>query len=338
MRNIKTLLLFCLVLSFSGCGRNDKKAKGDWCAEHNLPESQCAICNPSLKKELKQGAHPEEHKEEQTVKITEESKKIMGLEIVKADYRTIEEVLIVTGKITQDTEKIHHISPKISGEVIEVKVRLGDIIKEGQVLALIRSLKTGNTEEIISANTGMIIGENISEGIQVDETLSIFTVGDLNTISANFDIYEKDIGKVKIGQKIKIESISYPNKVFAGSITFISLSIDEKTRTVKVRAEIENKEYFLKFNMFVTGNIIIQEKQVLVIPSQSIQEFEEGKGVFVQTGENEFAMKKVKIGIQSGKLSEVAEGLNRGEKVVTDGNFLLKSELLKSKMGAGCAD
>jgi cobalt-zinc-cadmium efflux system membrane fusion protein len=341
MRNIKTFLVFCLVLSFSCCGRNEKvkKAKGDWCAEHNLPESQCTICNPSLKKGLKQKGHLEEDKEEQTVKISEESKQTIGLKVTETKYRTIEEILTVPGKIAPDTEKIYHVYPKVSGEVLMVRIKVGDIVKQGDILATIRSEKTKSDEEIISQYSGMVIAENISIGNRVDELTSIFTIADLGNIYANFDVYEKDIGKIKIGQKIKVKSTAYPDKIFAGRIIFISPTVDDRTKTIKIRAEIDNNEYLLRFNMFVTGDIVIRNPgKYLSIPTKAIQTFGEKEIVFVQTSDNEFMAREVEIGFSSGELSQVVNGLKEGEKVVTEGSFLLKSELLKSKLGAGCAE
>lgn len=296
-------------------------------------------CNKSSKTEAqKEAGHAEEgiHSEEQKVTVDEASRKVMGLELKEAGYRTMENTLEVTGEIAKDTERIFHVTPKTAGEITGIKVMYGDIIKEGVVLATINT--SNSSEKVISPADGMITGVNVKQGQHADEITSLFTISDLSVINANFDIYEKDMGHVRIGQRIKVKSIAYPEKVFPGKIIFISPRVDEISRTIKVRAEIDNREYFLKFSMYVTGKIIVNDGQYLSIPSKALQKVGDKQIVFVSNGEKEFVVKEITAGFEDNGYTQVLSGLKRGDKVAVEGSFLLKSELLKSEMGEGCAE
>ncbi|OGS23729.1 MAG: hypothetical protein A2297_04920 [Elusimicrobia bacterium RIFOXYB2_FULL_48_7] len=272
----------------------------------------------------------------QCIVVDEASRKAMGLELKAAGYRTMENILEVTGEIAKDTERIFHVVPKTAGEVTEVKAAYGDVVKEGDVLAVLKTLDAA--VELLSPAGGMITGATVKQGQHADEVTSLFTISDLSVISANFDIYEKDMGKIRTGYRIKVRSVAYPEKVFSGKIVFISPRVDEASRTIKIRAEIDNTAYLLKFSMYVTAKIITGEGQYLAIPSNALQKVKDKQIVFVPEGEKEFEAREITAGFEDNGYTQVLKGLKPGEKVAVKGSFLLKSELLKSEMGEGCAD
>ena len=276
------------------------------------------------------------HPGEQKVLIEKSAREIIGLELKQVSFRNMEDILDVTGEIAKDTEKIFHVTPKTAGNISEITVKYGDSVKPGDVLGIINF--SGKTEEIVSEYTGIVTGISIKEGQYVDEITSLFALSDMSIMNANFDVYEKDTGKVKIGQKIYIKSIAYPDKVFAGRIVFISLRVDENTRTIKARAEIDNPDYLLKFNMYVTGKIVVNRGQYLSVPAKSIQTIGGKQVVFVVKSKDEFAAREITAGFEENGYVQVLNGLNPGDRIAAGGSFLLKSELLKTEMGDGCAD
>jgi len=134
------------------------------------------------------------------------------------------------------------------------------------------------------------------------------------------------------------QSVAYPGKEFEGEIVFISPRVDVKTRTIKIRVNVENKDHLLKFGMFVTGKIVVtSDKEILVVPEGALATLNDTTVVFVPMGEDEFAVRSVVTGRTSGGLTEIRQGLSEGERVVTHGSFQLKSELLKGSFEAGHA-
>jgi len=315
------------------------KAKGDWCKEHNLPESQCTGCNPKAagKSEVKD-SHGHSTGEANTIAVSEESKEKMGISLGTVAYQNIDEVFSVTGEIAKDTDKAFHVISKKQGKVVEVKVQYGSRVQKDSVLAAVSNDKTGVLEEIRSDYAGIITGVNAASGQQIDEISSLFTVSDLSNIFANFDIYEKDAGKVQVGQKVKVTASAYTDKVFTGKILFVSPRIDDTSRTIKVRAEINNNEYLLKQNMFISGKIIMAGGRFLAVPVKSVYQAKDKRMVFVSKNKAEFETREVELGFEDDVFVQVKRGLREGEKVAVDGSFLLKSELLKSAMGDGCAE
>jgi len=317
-----TSLLFALFLVFSifGCTRN----KTD-----NTHAPQDSHKNA-----------PSEHGENEGkyLSISPESQETMGLKLGIAVYMNIEEILDVTGEVTKDTDKTYHVFAKSPGTLIATKVQYGDIVKKGALLAVVKNTKTGEQEDVVSEYNGIATAVHLSIGQLTDSITFLLTISDLSNIYANFDVYEKDAGKVVVGQKITVKADAYPDKFFYGKVVFVSPRIDEKTRTIKIRTEIDNDNYLLKHGMFLNAKIVVSAGKHLSIPVKAVQHFEDKKIVFVASGNSDFDAKEIEIGFENNGYVQVKRGLNHGEKVVVEGGFLLKSELLKSRMAEGCAE
>ncbi|MEW6011881.1 MAG: efflux RND transporter periplasmic adaptor subunit [Elusimicrobiota bacterium] len=328
MNKITSILLMLFLAVFvAGCS-GDKNADT---TKHEQHEKE------THNEEGKDG-HGHEKGESKLLSVSEESRNTMGLKLASVEYRGIEEALSVTGYTAKDTDKTHHVLASFQGTVIDVKAQYGDVVKNGSVLAVIKNLRSGIEEEIRSEQGGIVAGVNISQGQQVDDMTSLFTITDMSNIYANFDVYEKDAGKVQVGQRVTVTSVAYPNKTFKGKIVFISPRIDDASRTIKIRAEINNTDYLLKYNMFLNGKIILSGGQYIVVPLKAVQQYDNKHLVFVSNGKSEFEPRVIEIGFEDEEYVQVRRGLKSGEKIAVDGSFLLKSELLKSKMGEGCAE
>ena len=110
--------------------------------------------------------------------------------------------------------------------------------------------------------------------------------------------------------------------------------MEEKTRTLEVRIEVNNSTGKLKPGMFAEVEVVTSVLQnVLVIPDEALQTLDEEQIVFIASGINEFTKHVVKVGREQGGLTEILAGLQDGDQVVTKGSFILKSELLKGELG-----
>jgi cobalt-zinc-cadmium efflux system membrane fusion protein len=188
---------------------------------------------------------------------------------------------------------------------------------------------------ILSPLSGTVIFRDAIVGEHIEPEKVLFTVSNLSTLWALLDAYEKDIPHISISSKVNITSPLYPEKEFPGKITYISNTVDEQLRTVKIRAEVENLEGLLKPNMYIQG--IVQnhtdEDMTLVVPETAIQNLEGGKIVFVREGENTFAIRHIKLGEKIGDQRIITEGLNRYDNLVIQGAFTIKSEMTKGTFG-----
>jgi cobalt-zinc-cadmium efflux system membrane fusion protein len=283
--------------------------------------------------------HSEEHHEENAVHLKEESQKLIGLQLVKAEKKSLQTMIEVVGEIAQETESVAHVTCPQPGVLKSFLRQLGEVVEKDTPLCVVET-KTGEKLEIVSPTHGIVLAQYVKEGDSVDNLTSIMTVADPDILRASFNVYEKDLAGIELGQKVKVESVAYPDKDFEGEIVFISPSVDEKTRTIKIRVNVKNDEHLLKFGMFVTGTIVVPlSEEVLTIPHEAVQEVKEKTVAFVpKEGEaEEFLLKEIKTGREVSNAVEVVEGLNEGREVVGKGSFYLKSELLKSELEEGHA-
>lgn len=188
---------------------------------------------------------------------------------------------------------------------------------------------------ITSPLSGKIIFRDAVIGEHILHEKILFTVSDLSSLWAILDAYEKDLPFIKKESLVGIRSSLYPDKKFEGRITYISDTIDEKLRTVKVRVEVDNRDYLLKPNMFIVGTIENKNKMEkrLIVPEEAVQNMNGKKVVFVPEEKEIFVPVEVKIGKNiEGKLV-IAEGLELDQEIVTTGAFYLKAEMNKKSFG-----
>lgn len=186
---------------------------------------------------------------------------------------------------------------------------------------------------------GTVIEKNVATGELKSAFSPTVTVADLSHLWVWFDIYEKDISKVKVGNKVMIAVGAYPDEQFEGLVTHTGAVVDEKTRTVKVRAEVDNHQQKLKPGMFARVMLLLSstsENDFPVVTEETIQTDGEKYFVFVPLDEGYFLRRDVTTGAHADGYVQVVSGLNHRDRVVVKGGFLLKSEIMKGKFGEGC--
>jgi cobalt-zinc-cadmium efflux system membrane fusion protein len=188
---------------------------------------------------------------------------------------------------------------------------------------------------VFSPLSGIIIFRDVIVGEPVEPNKILFTASDLRTLWALLDAYEKDLPFITQDSQVTILSSLYPDKEFAGKITYISNTIDEKLRTIKIRVEVKNDDGLLKPNMFIQG--IVENKAVgrnlLAVPEEAVQTLDGEKIVFVLEDKGIFAIQHVELGKKIGNTRVIAKRLEEGQKIVIRGAFTLKSELTKGTFG-----
>lgn len=175
--------------------------------------------------------------------------------------------------------------------------------------------------------SGKIIENKAILGAMVDQETEILTIMDPTLLCIDAEIYEKDIAKIRNGQKVEISVPAYTGKTFMGKIRYISDVLKEETRTITVRTEVENKGYKLKPGMFADINIFLNhQSKALVVPEEAILDDKGEKIVFVKK-EGKYYPQVVEIGAREGGHVEILSGIKEGDEVVTKGNYQLKSKL-----------
>jgi cobalt-zinc-cadmium efflux system membrane fusion protein len=182
---------------------------------------------------------------------------------------------------------------------------------------------------------GEIIERNATVGEVVDSSKTLFTVADLSTVWVRADFPEQQIGKLKTGLAVEVRVAAYPETVFQGAITYIGAVIDPATRTVTARSQLPNQDQRLRPEMFAEVTVRTQEQSVLAIPRAALQQVGSRTMVFVTRGPRRFEFLDVTIGESADAYVEIKDGLKVGDEIVTEGSYVLKSELLRGQMSMG---
>ncbi|MBI5545349.1 MAG: efflux RND transporter periplasmic adaptor subunit [Deltaproteobacteria bacterium] len=191
---------------------------------------------------------------------------------------------------------------------------------------------------------GMVLVLHAVPGEVAKSEEPLLTVGDLSTLWLWADLYERDLALVADhqsagGLQALVTVKAFPGEEFPGSVDFVGPTMEEATRTVKVRIGLKNPAGRLRAGMFANVRIFLPGKEeVLALPKDAVLEDEGRSFVFVHHHDDYFVRRPVKRGRAWAGWVEVTSGLAGGEMVVSEGSFLLKSDVLRSKMGAGCAD
>ena len=207
------------------------------------------------------------------------------------------------------------------------KLRLFDI-SEDQIAELEKSRQPQRTLRVDAPIDGIVVEKMAVQGQMVDAGMKLYRLADLGIVWVQSQIYEQDLALLKLGQEAEV-SLSYlPDRKFRGRVTYIYPTVDEKTRTARVRMEFHNPGFFLKPGMFATVELHAElEPSALLVPDSAVLRSGEKNTVFVALGEGRFEPREVTLGPRADKDAyEVLDGLKEGERVVTSGQFMFDSE------------
>jgi Cu(I)/Ag(I) efflux system membrane fusion protein len=210
-------------------------------------------------------------------------------------------------------------------KAVRNKLKLWKLSKS-QINQIETSGKVKENFPVYATVSGTVNEKLVNEGDYVKQGQPLLKIANLNTVWANFDVYENQIQNFKKGQDVNIQTNAYPNKEFNGKVDFIDPVLNTKTRTVKLRVVLNNKEDVFKPGMFVEGKIEATDTKndnVLTIPSSAVMWTGERSVVYLKTNPDEpiFEMREILLGNKIGDNYVVVEGLNSGDEVVTNGTF-----------------
>jgi len=201
---------------------------------------------------------------------------------------------------------------------------------------------TANLIPLKAPISGFIVSREVVQGELVDSSKVLFVVADMEQMWLTLDLRVEDAKQIAVGQRVMFHPDGNEKEV-AGQVAWISTAVDEKTRTVKVRADLDNAAGTLRAFTFGTGRIILREEsQAVLVPNEAIQSDGDCQLVFVRDRDyfdkdvaKVFHVRTIRSGARSGPFTEIAAGLLPGEIVATKGSGMLRSELLKNNLGEG---
>lgn len=219
-------------------------------------------------------------------------------------------------------------------DLVTAKQRLLLLGLSSQRVNSLRSPSQITSEVSITAPvSGTITKRDVNQGEVVEANKELMRVTNLGIVWVIAQVYEKDVSMLRSGSGASVTTDSYPGRIFRGQVTYIDPNIDQDTRTVQVRVELENPGQVLKIGMYVNvafGSMGMAERTMPTIPTTAVQNLNNKQVVFIATEQpHVFAVRPVRLGKENNGQIIVMEGLNVGDRIVTEGSFLLRAELLK---------
>ena len=278
------------------------------------------------------GASSREEFEQDTTKLkTAEAE----LENSRKQYTRALEVARLAPISNTELEQAAVKSRTAESELAAAKQRLIVLGLSSERVGALRSpSQIGSQLAVTAPVSGTITARNVNQNEVVEANKELMKVTNLSTVWVIAQVYEKDLGRIRAGSGASVTSDAYPEKLFRGQVTYIDPNISQETRTAQVRVEFENPGQILKIGQYVNvafGALGTAEKTAPIIPAAAVQIINNRQMVFAATDKpNVFVLKFVRVGMETGGRYIVSEGLNVGDKIITDGSFLLRAEWLKS--------
>ncbi len=190
--------------------------------------------------------------------------------------------------------------------------------------------RTGEVRETVplgSTANGVVTQIKAVEGGYVHAGEDLYTIADLAEVWVYADVYERELPRVKSGQKAEVISDALPGRIFRGSVSYIYPNVNEQTRTVRVRLEFPNPSGLLKPGMYVKTTLVDESpEKLLAVPTEAVLNSGVRHIVILDKGAGHFEPREITVGSESGGYFSVLKGLREGEHVVISAQFLIDSE------------
>jgi cobalt-zinc-cadmium efflux system membrane fusion protein len=192
---------------------------------------------------------------------------------------------------------------------------------------------TANLLPMTAPFEGVVVNRKAAPGEVVDPKHVLIVVADVRHLHVDLDVHPENMAEVHVGQAVFFQPDKIEGPPAKSVVSHISPEVNEKSRNVEVHSELYDPAGRLRPHTFGTGRILVEERpQAVAVPHEAVQSDGKSHLIFVRVSDTTFRARPVQPGLHEGTFTEV-EGVQPGEEVVTTGSFMLKSELLKDRIG-----
>jgi len=293
-----------------------------------------ALAGCTKKEENAEKEKPEAKRDDKTITLTKEQREHAEIKTETAVVEDLDRTLKAAGRLSENLNKTAKVASTLEGRIAKLTADINDAVKAGDVLALVQTPElVGKPLELKAPIDGIIVERNQAIGELVDKAAAVYVISDPADLWVLAEIQERDIAAIKVGQDASFTVLAYTEVTFRGKVVRIGSKVEDQTRTVEARIEVNNEDGRLKPGMFADVEIITTvEKGILAISDKALQTNGEEQIAFVEAGDGKYEKRVVKLGMEQHGRVQILEGIKPGEKVVVDGSFILKSEMLKGEM------
>jgi Cu(I)/Ag(I) efflux system membrane fusion protein len=194
----------------------------------------------------------------------------------------------------------------------------------------ISALETGREPQLSvtfpSPISGTVLEKLVVPGQYVQEGTELYRLADLSTVWLMAQVYEYELGRLRVGQQAEVAVSALPGRTYRGRIAFIEPILDRETRSARVRIALPNPNGELKPGMFADARLEIPAAPALTVPRSAVIDTGSRRVVYVETAPNAFSARDVTTGEASGDRVAVLDGLKEGDRVVVAANFFVDSQ------------
>jgi len=260
--------------------------------------------------------------------------------MVAADHQKRERVtkLVEIGAASrQELEEIIAVHEVHDTEVAAARQRLLLLgLSPERVAGLRQASDVVSEVTVMAPGPGVVVSRTGNPGQVVNVGQELFVVADLSTVWVIADLYEKDVAAVQVGSEATVTVPHSRSPTARGRVTYIDPRVDPATRTAKVRVEVPNPSGAFRLGMFVNMAFAVPGRvRTAVVPRAAVQSIGDRSVVYIAASEDEgrFIERTVTLGVAAGDLVQVIDGLEVGERIVSDGAFFVRAEAAKTRAG-----
>jgi len=199
-------------------------------------------------------------------------------------------------------------------------------MSKGEIDGVATSGKPARTVAVTAPIGGHVLERSAVLGSYVEPGTELFEIADLSRLWVTADIYEHEIGRVRVGQQATVTIAAYPKEQWVAKVGFLYPTVEPTTRTLRVRLEVDNADGRLRPGMFANVTLALDPAKGVVIPAEALIDTGEHRYVFVSTAPGHFEPRSIRAGARAAGRVEILEGVADGETVVTTAGFLIDSE------------
>lgn len=264
------------------------------------------------------------------VQVSKEASANLGLVLVDATIRPMDSTLALIGEIAPLPERAGAVTSRIAGRVTWIGVAEGDSVRKGEPVVEVESLQLGDPPpraRYSAPLSGRVLDRHVVVGDSVEPNAHLLELADLTEVLAVGHVFEGQIGRVRIGQKVRLRVPSYPDAAFDGAVERVGSALDPATRSLPVYVRIRNPEGKLLPGMPVALAVVVASADAaLAIPRGALLGEFGSEFVFVEHDPDLGLFKRVPVvrGLADDQFVEIVDGVLPGDRVVTVGNYSLQ--------------
>ncbi|MDR1220516.1 MAG: efflux RND transporter periplasmic adaptor subunit [Treponema sp.] len=251
---------------------------------------------------------------------------------VAVENGAIENTILINGDIL--TGRDVSIYPTVAGKLSDLRLKIGDTVARGQVVALVDPSRPGEVfsqSPIPAPISGVIMSSPVAAGNTVSTTTAIYTVGDLSNLLVETFVPERYVSSLQKGLPAAVSLEAFPDETFVAVVDEVSPVLDPSSRTLRIRLKFNQRDNRVKAGMFAQVSLVTHSRtDVKVVPRDALINTYGSYIVFTVDDGNRARRKEIALGLESESMVEIAEGLALGEKVIVAGqNFLSDGDLVR---------